>query len=405
MPKAKKRRTPLSKLRGAARKARLKKLGKSRKTISTKVRNPRKSPKRVAAAKKAAATRKRKAAARSAAARKAARTRKRGTAMRRNARKTVRRRRKTTARRPARRRRTTRRYRRNPRTLTKARARRMQRAGAKKRATKKYRRYRSSKQRQYLRAPVRNRKHKGRVVKSLGKARRSILWNKAYGSAQSRKFMKRYGMRSNIGGGAMDAVKRAIPVAAAMYGSKMLSAGLVPRLPVIGGGTHAAPAAAGLLLLGASFATKKVAFLGKYRQEILMGAGLNFLDVVLTNYAPDSVKSMLGLPVAAVAASPTAAGEYFDMGEYLEIGGYEAEMGEYIDIGAEEDLGAYAELGEGNIGTGIGTQSASMIRSVPRRMMSAPVPSRSFVKEVPGVGSGFDALDSLYTGVFAGGLK
>lgn len=206
-------------------------------------------------------------------------------------------------------------------------------------------------------------------------------------------------------------MKVAIPIAMSMYGTKVVSRKLVPMIPGVSYlGKHAAPIGAGLMLIGASFVTKKVTVLRKHRQNILVGVGLNLLDVVLSAYVPDEIKAGLGFgvkakPGKASASEQSAMGEYVQMGEYIDVSGYESEMGEYIDIGAEEELGVYEELGEENIGTGIGTQNAAMLRAVPSQAMVAPIPTRSFVKQVSGVGAGYDSMANLYTGSFAGGLK
>jgi DNA-binding protein HU-beta len=384
-------------------------------------RKPIKSAAKSAAAKKATATRKRNLAAKKKAnelrAKKAAATR------RRNLRKTTttRKMRKTSAAaKTARRRKSTvAKTKRRRGKLTKAQRSRIAKKGWARRRrlgnTKAIKTWRSKRHahRKSLKRTFKSRKWRrtSRVPKSLKRARKSILFNRAHGTSGAGAFMRRYKMRSNFGGGILDALKKAAPVAISMYGLRMISRKAVPMIPGLGGlGKHAGPLGSLLMLVGASFATKKVKRLMKYRQEILLGAGLNFLDVILSAYAPEPIRGFLAIG-SDENIYDSALGEYMQTGEYVDQGGYESEMGDYLQVGAEEELGAFEEmglmqeLGEENIGTGIGTQAHSMVSAVQRRAMTAPVPSRSFVRQVPQVGAGYDSMPNLYTGIFAGGLK
>jgi hypothetical protein len=102
-------------------------------------------------------------------------------------------------------------------------------------------------------------------------------------------------------------------------------------------------------------------------------------------------------------------GEYVGMGEYVQMGA-EEELG----FGMEEELGLEAELGaieygpSSQIGQGIGSNwgpagaRGSLVRQVPERAFTAPVPQRSFIKAVQPAGVHFDKAASVYTGSFAG---
>jgi hypothetical protein len=446
MPKAKRKRpTPLSKLFGAARKNRMKTLRRNKaRKLSRMRRNAVKSSRsggmvlsEAEYKKRAAAARKRRAAAKK---KKTYKTKTRGRAASPAKRKTTKKRttkkrtttkRKTTKRKSTKKRTTTKRKTTKRRTAAKTTRRKPARKKGRKVAkrkgkmTKKARRAAALKgwrrkkaaKRMYRRAVKQTKRatrrklkrplRKSRVKRSLRKGRVSILRAKAYGSAADRRFMRKHKMRSNPMGGAMDAVKKAIPVGVAMYAGRIICRGVLPRVPVLNSlGQHAAPVGAAGLVVAASYLTRK-GKLAKYRQEALMGLGLNFLDIALTTYAPASVKAYIGLGQEDIYDS--AFGEYVDVGEYLDVGAYE-EMGEYVQMGAEEELGLEEELGMGGaaddlqIGTGIGTPRSSMVRQIPGRAMSAPVPSRSFTKEVPGVGAGYDKMANLYTGIFGGGF-
>jgi hypothetical protein len=338
----------------AAAKKRRKTVAKKRKTTKRKT-TKRKSPKRVAAAKKAARTRARKKAARKRAGRKAAAAR--------------------------------------------ARRRRVPRRG-----------YVRTRRRKAI-------KRYGRGVRSMARARRSILHTKKRGSGLARAFARRYRMRSNPVGAVVDTLKQTAPIALSMYGSRAVCnmvkkhSGSIPGFSALG--VHAGPVTAGLLLIAGTFVTKK-GRLAKMRREILVGMGLNFIDTALTTYAPASVKAYIGLGDEDVYDQALA--EYVAVGEYVQMGddAY-AEMGDYIEIGAEEELGMMEELGveeelggtadQLQIGTGIGQRAgAGMLKQIPGRSFTAPVPSRSFVKQIPQVGAGYDAMSNLYTGIFKGGF-
>jgi hypothetical protein len=227
--------------------------------------------------------------------------------------------------------------------------------------------------------------------------------------------------------GVVDALKSAIPFAASLYGSRFVTNKVGPMLPGVDAlGTAAKPAVAGLVMLGAHFATKKVKVLKKHRGAIMVGAGINVLDCLLGAFAPESVKSMFGIagevPVAP-EVEPTEG--YFTTSDYYAVGDAPplddqlalqdyVSVGDdlYSDMGAEEDLGMLEqELGlEQDLGAADfadrrlgGVHRGQMLRPVKSASMLAPVPARSWTREVPEVGRGFDSHRSLYTGVFSGG--
>lgn len=378
---ARKRRNPMPTKRGIA---------KLKKRSSAAVRSSRAK----ASARKAAKTRALKKAARSRSAKKAAATRKRNL-------------RKTTTRRTA-----VAKKRRRPARKTSAASRR--RAAARRRTSSRRR----------LRTPIRARRklrrRKSGVSRGLKVARRRVRSAKRRRRPVNVAYMRRYGIRANPKYAIVDALKRALPVAAALYGTRALSKKVLPRIPGIDRlGRHAAPVASIGLLWLAAMATKK-GKLAKHRLPILMGVALNAIDVTLGAYIPASVQAQIGMGATplydgamgeyvGIGATPLydgAMGEYVEMGmgDYIEMGGLEQEMG----MGAVEELGLEEELGMGaanlQIGTGIGTPYPSMSRPVPQRAFSAPVPQRSFIKQVPQIGPGFDDAASFNTGIFAGGI-
>jgi hypothetical protein len=216
----------------------------------------------------------------------------------------------------------------------------------------------------------------------------------------------------------MNTIKSAIPFAASIYVSRFVTNQVGRYLPV--GGSFGKPLAAGVTMLAAHYGTKKIKFLQKHRMPIMVGTGINLIDAVLGAFAPESVKSMFGIAAAAPAVAETAEAaegyfttdDYFAVGDapplddqlalqdYFAVGALESELGAEEELGMlEQDLGAH-DFANRRLG---GVHRGQMLRTVPSASMVAPVPARSWTREVPEVGSGFDNPRSLYTGVFGGG--
>ncbi len=229
-------------------------------------------------------------------------------------------------------------------------------------------------------------------------------------------------MRSNpsFGGGLkgivsgfITVVKEAAPVAIALYGSRAASAQLAPRLPGFNRIPAAAqgPVMAGLMILGGHLLTKHVGFFKKFRMGIMVGTGVNLFDQVVSAVAPPQVKAMFGLG----DMYSTGLGEYVNVGDYIEMGGAppiddDITLNDYISVGLSEELGVEEDLGlEEELGGALdrsylgGVSQSSMLRQVPVQRMLAPVPARSFTKEIGNAGPGYDKADVLYGGIFAGG--
>lgn len=214
-----------------------------------------------------------------------------------------------------------------------------------------------------------------------------------------------------------------MPFAGALYASRFLTNQIGQYLPV--GGNLGKPLAAGAAMVAAHFGTKKIKFLKKHRTPIMVGAGINVIDAVLGAFAPESVKSMFGIASAAPAAVSAEATEgyfttddYFAVGDapplddqlalqdYVAVGQLESELGAEEELGMlEQDLGLESELGHTDFANRRlgGVHRGQMLRPVRSANMVAPVPARSWTREVPEVGQGFDNPKSLYTGIFGGG--
>jgi hypothetical protein len=208
-----------------------------------------------------------------------------------------------------------------------------------------------------------------------------------------------------------------LPMAASVYLSRV-AANKAASIPVLGAqldklGRFRRPVVAAAILVGAHFLSAKVKPLQRYRSGIMLGAGFNVLDALVSALAPESVKQFIMLSDDE-GIYDNALSEYANINDYVGIGdNYEQEMGDYVGIGAEEDLGALEELGYSQemgdndpldralLG---GTGRGDMVAPVGSTKMLAAVPNRSFSKEVPDAGTGYDRQAKVQTGIFAGGF-
>ena len=234
----------------------------------------------------------------------------------------------------------------------------------------------------------RRKRHYG--IKSLKRARRTIRWERKYGTGAAKAFRARYKMNpSQIVGSVMNVVKAAVPVAAAFYASRFIAGKLTEKIPMISRlGTHRGPVLGLAMIIGQGMAARKVAFLSKHNASIMVGLGVNFVDQLVKAYAPKSIQDYLGDSGDVYA---NAMGEYVETGEYIETG-LEQELGD-MSQSAEEDLGLEQELGG----------SSRMLSPVKSQSMLAPIPQRSFVEQVPQWSPQSDSRSRLYDGIFAGG--
>lgn len=159
------------------------------------------------------------------------------------------------------------------------------------------------------------------------------------------RYIRRHRMYSNPSfKGMLDVVKQALPVAGAFYAGRLL-ANKVTSIPAVGGlvgklGTHAGPAIALATLAAGGFATAKVAPLRKYTGAIMTGLGLNFVFTLIDTYAPQNVKTFIG--VGDDQLYDEALADYqADLGDYTDVEGYESAEG----LGGMEDLGALGPVG------------------------------------------------------------
>ena len=236
---------------------------------------------------------------------------------------------------------------------------------------------------------------------------------------RGRRAHRRYGRRryrrnpglGGIFGGLVDLAKQALPVLAGLYGSRFLVAKLGGFVPVGALGALAQPALAIGAVIGLNYATRKVSFLAKHRTPLMLGAGLAALDAFAKAFAPASVKGLFGIG----DIYDQAMGEYVSVGDYLSVGGDPIDddiaMSDYIAVGSdgveeelglvEQELGVSEELGNDLLG---GVSQGSMLAPVTQRQFLQPVPARSFTRDIRNAGEGYDNPQTLYQGVFRGGL-
>lgn len=231
-------------------------------------------------------------------------------------------------------------------------------------------------------------------------------------------------------------MKHALPVAASLYISRLLSGKLMGKIPGIDKipEKFRGPAFAGGLLFVGHFLTgpkTPIKMLRKHRQGIMVGLGINLIDKVLAAFAPENVKSMFGISNYDEDIYGPALADYVSVDDYVQIGddvppiqdditlADYIQIGQYEGEGLEEDLGAvYQDLGvlEQDLGVEMdlgrdfadrrlgGVSRSSMQAPIGHKRMLAPVPPRSFTKPVPEFSAAFDKSDRLYTGIFNGGF-
>lgn len=240
-----------------------------------------------------------------------------------------------------------------------------------------------------------------RTIK-MNPGRRRRRRSRRRGRARGHRRYRRRAYRRNPGGFLIDLAKRALPVLFGFYGTRLLVSKIGPMIPGISAlGTLQAPVLALAGVVGANFATKKVGALAKYRTELMLGSMFSALDAVIQAFAPASVKQLVGMSdyVAvgdyfAVGATPL--NDQMTMSDYIAVGGdgVEQELGLEEELGVEEELGSDALLG--------GLTQGSLLQQVPAQRFLAPVPARSFTRNVPTAGAGYDNPGQLYGGIFAG---
>jgi len=198
------------------------------------------------------------------------------------------------------------------------------------------------------------------------------------------------------------ALKSAIPTLAGFLGNGLLVSKVGPMIPGVSAlGSFQSIVLGGAALWGWDFASRKVSLLARHRAELMAGASLQVLYSVIKAFAPASVQALIGMndyvavgDYFAVGATPL--NDQMTMSDYVAVGsdGVQEELGLEEELGVEEELGNDALLG--------GVQQGSLVAQVPSQRYLAPVPARSFTRQIPTAGAGYDNPNSLYTGIFAG---
>ncbi len=234
--------------------------------------------------------------------------------------------------------------------------------------------------------------------------RRKSSRRRARRSSRRRGYSKRYSRRyrRNPGGFLVDLAKRALPVLAAFYGTRLLVSKIGPMIPGVSSlGTLTSPVLALATVLGVNFGAKKVAALAKHKESLLLGSGIALAESLIQAFAPASIKAMVGMS------------DYIQMGDYIAVGATPINdsmtLSDYIavgsdgveeELGLEEELGVEEELGNDLLG---GVTSTGLMARVPTQSFLQPVPARSFTKMIPAAGQAYDNPGQLYGGIFNGG--
>lgn len=251
--------------------------------------------------------------------------------------------------------------------------------------------------------------------RSLARARRAV--RNRYQTPLARAFKRRFNMRSNPASIA-EFVGMLVPVAGSFFASRVVSAKVAPMIPGFSSlpATAQGPAMSLIVLGGAHLATSHVQPLKKHRNGIMIGAGLGFFESVIKSFAPTNVRALLGMG----GIYDSALSDYVQTGDYLQTGdappiddditlamadyvavgsdGLQEELGIEEELGLEEELGDDDPLSRAYLG---GTARGSMLAPVQKQKLLAPVPQRSFTREVARAGQGYDKGGVLYTGIFA----
>jgi hypothetical protein len=289
---------------------------------------------------------------------------------------------------------------------------RSRRAKGAAKAPRKHRAAAAPRKRRYKRRPGAKRRT---GLKTLARARRTIKRVRRRKRGLAYFYVKRHRMRSNRSnpglGGMMDVLKKAVPVAASLYLTRFIINKVSPMIPGVDKlGAFSKPAVSAGMVVAAHFGTRKGPLV-KWRDQILLGTSLNLVDSLMSAFAPADVRGMFGLGAGGLYDNGLS--EYVETGDYLQVGAQPIDddiaLSDYVTVsGAEEELGMLEQelgveedLGDDRLG---GVSRGSMLRAVPSMSFEAPVPTRSFTRQVQRAGGGYDNPNVLYTGIFADGL-
>jgi hypothetical protein len=222
---------------------------------------------------------------------------------------------------------------------------------------------------------------------------------------------RRYRRNPGIAG-IMTLVKKAAPVVAGMVVGKLVTKQIAARVSAVSslGAFQNTALSAGMLFLG-HIATSKVKPLAKWREQIMLGLGINLLTDVI---AMTPVAGMLGL---GGGIYDRALSDYVMTSDYLTTGGAppiddNIALNDYVttgaleaELGLDEELGLSEELGAIEAGTVPGGMSQmAMVKSIQHQSFQEDVPARSFTEQVSRAGEGYDNPGALYAGIFRGGF-
>jgi hypothetical protein len=229
---------------------------------------------------------------------------------------------------------------------------------------------------------------------------------------------RRYRKNPSVAG-MMALAKQALPVLAGMLVGKMIIKNVAPKIPGLDklGKIQGAALSIGMLV-AADYATGMVKALGKHRDGIMLGLGINVITELLSMIP--QAKAYLGLGDEGIydraLSDYVTTGEYLTTGampidddialsDYITTGEIESELGLESELGIESAMGIEAAMGEIDAGTVHGGVSRSeFLQPVNNQSFLREIPARSFTKDVAHVSDGFDNPGALYAGIFRGGF-
>lgn len=193
-----------------------------------------------------------------------------------------------------------------------------------------------------------------------------------------------------------------IPTIGGFMAARVVSKKLAPMIPGLSAaGKFADTAVAIAMLVGADFATNKIAPLSKYKTGIVAGFALNAVEAALRALLPESIKAQIGLSDYVQLNGMYDRGA---VGDYVQIdnGG----MGEYVVMPDDDGLG-YVDLQQDLAGGDVyedlaGTRMdlAGLRAPIPTHRRIGGVPAMSYQANVPD--AQIEDESALYEGMFSG---
>lgn len=243
---------------------------------------------------------------------------------------------------------------------------------------------------------------KGWLIKNPGPSRKRRTSRKLRKNPARRNRRMRMRLRRNPSVASIkSALLAVIPTIGGFMVARMVSKKISPMIPGLSAaGKYGDTAVALALLVGADFATNKVAQLSKYKTGIVAGFALNAVESALRTFLPESVKARIGL-----SDYVQLSGGMYDrgaVGDYVQI---DNGVGEYVVMPDDDSLG-YVDVQQDLAGdvyedlAGTRMDLAGLRAPIPTHRRIGGVPAMSYQAEVPD--AQIEDESALYEGMFSG---